>query len=546
MKKNLQRTILVATTTVFLGIFAAFKVDYFEINKQLELFTGVFKEVNLYYVDDTEPAQLMEKAMNGMLKSLDPFTVFIPESDVEDFKIMQTGQYGGIGSTIRLVDDKVVISDLHEGFPADKAGLRPGDWIKAVDGINMVGKTTEEVSRVLKGSQGSSVNLTYEREGKEKTIAIKREEIQLKSVPYYGLINDTTGYIYLTSFTDKASKEIRDALEELKKNHNITRLVLDLRNNPGGLLSEAVNVTNIFVDKGTEVVSTKGRIKDVERTYYTLKSPVDKGIPVVVLINRGSASASEIVAGTLQDLDRGVVIGQRSYGKGLVQQSHPLQYGSQIKITIAKYYTPSGRCIQAINYAEKDEDGSVKRIPDSLRTEFKTRAGRSVFDGGGVDPDINIDDEAASGILMSLVNNAHIFNYATIYVNKHPNIAPAGQFSLTDKEYLDFVKYLDDKHYEYSTRTEEILKQLNAIAEEEQYTGLTNDIKQLKQKAKELKNNDLMIHKAQVKSYLEQEIAGRYYYQAGKIRQGLVGDPLIDAALQTFDKEKYTKVLRAK
>lgn len=545
MKKKMKQLSLVAILALMLGSAWAFTVDYFEINKQLELFTGIFKEVNLYYVDDTEPSQLMEKAVNGMLKSLDPFTVFIPESDVEDYKMMQTGQYGGIGSTIRQIDNKVVISDLHEGFPADKAGLRPGDWIKAVDGNSMVGKSTDEVSRVLKGSQGSIVNLTYERGGKEHTISIKREEIQLKSVPYFGLIDAQTGYIYLSSFTDKASKETKEALEELKNKYNIQRVVLDLRGNPGGLLTESVNVTNIFVDKGTEVVSTKGRIKDIDRTYHTLKAPVDKDIPVVVLINRSSASASEIVAGTMQDLDRGVVIGQRSYGKGLVQQSHPLQYGSQIKITIAKYYTPSGRCIQAINYAERDDDGSVKRIPDSLRTEFKTANGRSVFDGGGVDPDINLPEEQLSGILLSLINNAHIFNYATEYVNKNPTIAPAGEFRLSEKEYLDFVKYLDDKQYEYSTQTEKLLTQLNQVADNENYTGLNEDIRQLKKKAKELKSNDLMIHKAQIKNYLEQEIAGRFYYQSGKIKQGLVGDPLIDAALEVFNTDQYKKVLSA-
>lgn len=527
------------------GLFAAFKTDYFEINKQLELFTGIYKEVSLYYVDDTEPGQLMEKAVNGMLKSLDPYTVYIPEGQVEDFRIMQTGQYGGVGSTIRQIGDKIVIADLHEGFPADKAGLRTGDWLKVVDGNNMVGKSTEQVSRILKGAAGTNVTLTYERDGKEYTITLKREEIQLKSVPYFGMINNEVGYIYLTSFTDKASKEIKDALDALKKNPKLKSVILDLRNNPGGLLSEAVNVTNIFVDKGVEVVSTKGRMKEMEKTYRTLRGPVDAGIPVVVLINKGSASASEIVAGTLQDLDRGVVIGQRSFGKGLVQQSHPLQYGSQIKITIAKYYTPSGRCIQAINYAERDTDGSVKRVPDSLRTAFKTANGRNVYDGGGVDPDIAVAPEAAAGILISLANNNHVFEYATIYVNKHPTVAPAGEFALTDAEYLDFVKYLDNKHYAYTTETEEVLDALSEVAIEEEYAGLETEIAALKANAKKLKSNDLMRHKAQIKNYLEQEIASRYYYQAGQIKQSLATDPIIVEAVNTLtDQTKYSKILK--
>jgi carboxyl-terminal processing protease len=480
-----------------------------------------------------------------MLKSLDPYTVFIPESDVEDFKMMQTGLYGGIGSTIRKIGDKIIISDLHQGFPADKAGLRPGDQILEVDGNSMTGKSTEEVSRVLKGTPGTTVKLTYEREGKTYTIDIKREEIQLKSVPYYGMIDENIGYIYLSSFTDKASKEIREAYEDLKQNNSkLSGIILDLRNNPGGLLNEAVNVTNIFVDKGQEVVSTKGRIQEMEKTYHTLKSAVDTEIPIAILINKGSASASEIVAGTIQDLDRGVVIGQRSFGKGLVQQSHPLQYGSQIKITIAKYYTPSGRCIQAINYAEKDEDGSVIRVPDSLRTEFKTKNGRSVYDGGGVDPDINIADENASGILISLVNNSLIFDYATVYVNKHPELASPGSFKLTDAEYQDFVNYLKDKKYEYLTETEEMISELKKTAEREQYSDLTEDLARIESKSKQIKGDDLMRHKTQIVSYLEQEITGRYYYQAGKIRQGLEGDPLINSALNVLkNKEEYNKIL---
>ncbi len=545
IKSKRLRIMLAVFGIAIMGVAGlAFKSDYFEINKQLELFTGVFKEVNLYYVDDTEPAQLMEKAVEGMLKNLDPYTVYIPESRVEDFRMMQTGQYGGIGSTIRKVGDKVLIAQPYEGFPADKAGLRAGDWIKAVDGNDMTGKSTEEVSRLLKGTPGKEVEITYERSGKEETLLLKREEIQLKSVPYYGMIDENTGYIYLKSFTDKASQEIKDALVELKKNENFTQLILDLRGNPGGLLSEAVNVTNLFVDKGTEVVSTRGRIKDVDKTYRTLRNPVDTEIPLAILINGNSASASEIVAGTIQDLDRGIVVGQRSYGKGLVQQSHPLQYGSQIKITIAKYYTPSGRCIQAINYAERDEEGRVTKLPDSLRTEFKTANGRSVFDGGGVDPDLDIDDEEASGILISLVTSGHIFDYATRYTNTHEAVAIAGDFHLTDEEYNAFVDFLSDKDYEYTTQTEKNIERLKSIAEDDNYTELDDEIAALEAEAKRMKGDDLMRYKKQIKQYLEQEIAGRYYYESGRIRQNLVGDPVVEEAISTMkNKQAYNKIL---
>ena len=543
--KTLSIKIKIALLALILGgMVTAFKADYFEVNKQLELFTGVFKEVNLYYVDETEPGQLMESAMKGMLKSLDPYTVFIPESDVEDFRIIQTGQYGGIGSTIRRVGDKILIADPHEGFPADKAGLRAGDWIKSVDGINMVGKSSDEVSRILKGTPGSEVEMTYERDGKETTINLKREEIQLKSVPYYGMINENTGYIYLSSFTDKASKEVKEALLELKKDPNFRQVIFDLRGNPGGLLNESVNIANLFLEKGTEVVSTKGRLKEVDNTYKTLRAAVDTEIPLAILINRGSASASEIVAGTIKDLDRGIVVGQRSYGKGLVQQQHPLQYGSQVKITIAKYYTPSGRCIQAINYAERAEDGSVKRVPDSLRTEFKTKNGRSVYDGGGVDPDLEIEAEEAAGILVSLANAGYLFDYATIFVREHAEIAPAGSFSLSDDDYQKFIHFLSDKHYEYTTDTEKSIEKLKLIAEDEEFSGLKGDLAALEEKTKKLKNDDLMRHKDQITNYLEQEIAGRYYYQAGGIRQSLKGDPIVEAAIKTLnDKNTYNEIL---
>ena len=543
-KSKAVRLFSAAEIIATVAVLGAFKSDYFEINKQLELFTGVFKEVNVYYVDDTEPGQLMEKAVSGMLKSLDPYTVYIPESDVEDYRMMQTGQYGGIGSTIRTINEKVIIADPHKGFPADKAGLKAGDWIKEVDGKKMDGRKTEEVSRVLKGTPGSEVEITYERYGQDYTVKIKREEIQLKSVPYYGMIDENTGYIYLNSFTDKASKEVKSAFLELKQNPNMKQVILDLRGNGGGLLNEAVNIANIFVDKGTEVVSMKGKLKESNKVYKTLRAPVDTEIPLAVIINGGSASASEIVAGTIQDLDRGIIVGQQSYGKGLVQQIHKLQYGAQVKITIAKYYTPSGRCIQAINYAERGLDGDVKRIPDSLRTEFKTANNRSVFDGGGIKPDIMIDNGDAADILISLIQAGHMFNYATEFARTHETIPASGEFSLSDEEYEDFIHYLEDKHYEYTTNTEKRIERLKAIAASENYEGLTEDIDALEEKAHQLKGDDLHRHKAQIVTYLEQEIAGRYYYQQGELRQSLKGDLMIEKAIETLNNaDQYKDIL---
>lgn len=539
-----KRLIMASVVVALVATFTAFKSDYFEINKQLELFTGVFKEVNVYYVDETEPSQLMEKAVDAMLKSLDPYTVYIPESDVEDYRMMQTGQYGGIGSTIRTIDGKVIIADPHKGFPADKAGLKAGDWIKAVDGKQMDGRNTEEVSRVLKGTPGSEVEVLYERSGQDHTVTLKREEIQLKSVPYYGMVDENTGYIYLNSFTDKASKEVKAAFLELKKNPDMKQVILDLRGNGGGLLNEAVNIANIFVDKGTEVVSMKGKLQESNKVYKTLRAPVDTEIPLAVIINGGSASASEIVAGTIQDLDRGIIVGQQSYGKGLVQQIHKVQYGAQVKVTIAKYYTPSGRCIQAINYAERDEDGSVTRIPDSLRTAFKTANNRSVYDGGGIKPDLVINNGNVADILISLIQAGHMFNYATQYARQHETIAANGEFALTDEEYEDFINYLKDKHYEYTTNTEKRIANLKKIAASENYEGLFEDIAALEEKASELKGDDISRNKAQIVSYLEQEIAGRYYYQEGELRQSLKGDMMIEKAIETLNnKEQYNKIL---
>lgn len=540
-----RRTFGVLTIGIlFIGL-SAWKLDYFEINKQLDIFTNLFKEVNLYYVDETEPDALMEDAIQKMLKELDPYTVYIPEDDIEDFRIQQTGQYGGIGSTIRLIGEFVAIDQPYQGYAADKAGLKSGDLILQVDGKDVKGATPSQMSDLLKGSPGSSVKMTVSRYGEEFEVELIREEIQVKSVPYYGMLNDEVGYVVLRSFTDKASSDILEAIVDLKNNHGMKSLVLDLRGNPGGLLNEAINVSNLFLPKGQEVVSTRGRLAELDQVYKTLNQPFDKDMPLAVLISSGSASASEIVAGTIQDLDRGVVIGQRSYGKGLVQQSRPLSYGAQVKITIAKYYTPSGRCIQAINYAERNEDGSVARIPDSLRNTFTTAHGRTVLDGGGIDPDIAIETESMSGVLYSLLVNGHIFEYATEYVRTHPNISAPGDFTLSDSEYDQFVQFLDGKEYHYETETEKMIERLERATKNDGYNeSLQSEINRLKSAYNQRKKDDLITFKDQISQLLAREIVGKYYYESGEIQFMLSDDPEVDRAIEyLMDPTSYAQLL---
>lgn len=545
LKTTARKFAFVGILVLVGGLFSAWRLDYFEINKQLDIFTNLFREVNMYYVDETEPSDMMTGAINKMLKGLDPYTVYIPESKVEDFRIQQTGQYGGIGATIIVIGDYVAIEQPYEGFAADKAGLKSGDLIIAVDGKDMKGATSREMGDLLKGTPGSSAELTIRRYGEDRQVTITREDIQVKAVPYYGMVNETTGYVVLRSFTDKASPEIKAAIEDLKANHGMESLILDLRGNPGGLLAEAINVSNLFIEKGQEVVSTRGRIRELDHVYRTLRDPFDTEMPLAVLIDQGSASASEIVAGTVQDLDRGIVVGNRSFGKGLVQQSRPLSYGAQVKITIAKYYTPSGRCIQAINYAERNEDGSIARIPDSLRNSFTTANGRIVLDGGGVDPDIAVENEEMSSILYSLLVNGHLFEYATKYVQNRPEIAAAREFKLTDAEYNDFVAFLSDVDLVYETQTEKLLDQLQKAASREGYNeDLADEISQLEQAIENRKEEDLMAFKDQIKMVLEREIVGRYYYESGEIQYMISEDEdVLEAVRILNDSSTYEEIL---
>lgn len=538
---------------VFVASIAATATDnYFEISKNLDVFATLYKELNTYYVDDVEPATLIRAGIDAMLETLDPYTNFISEDEMEDYRLQTTGKYGGIGAYIRKVGDYVVVSEPYENYPAYKAGLLGGDVITEIDGQNVQGKTSDDVSKLLKGQAGTIVTVKVKRlvaEGQEKEmlVSLTREEIKLLNVPYSGMINDEIGYIKLANFTENAGKEVREAFEALKQNNpNLKGIVFDVRGNPGGLLNEAVNVSNVFVEKGKEIVSTKGKVKEWDKVFRSQYPAVDPLIPLVVLTNKGSASASEIVAGAIQDLDRGVVVGQKTFGKGLVQTTRPLSYNTKLKVTTAKYYVPSGRCIQAINYAEKDEDGSVKRIPDSLKTPFKTLNGRTVYDGGGIDPDITVEPDKLSPIAISLITNNHIFNYATLFKVKNPSIASSKQFSLSDNDYNNFISYLKDKEYDYTTETEESLEAFKKIAEKEKYfEAVKKDFEALSDNIKHDKEKDLIKFKDEIKALLEEEIVSRYYYSKGRTELSFKNDKDIQQALKVLNnRAEYYKILQ--
>ncbi len=520
---------------------------YFEISKNMDLFSTVFKEINTYYVDDIDAGKLTKKAIDEMLNTLDPYTNYISEAEAEDFRFQMTGQYAGVGAQIATKGDYVVITDPYEGYPAQKEGLLPGDLIVAVEGKSTKGKNTLDISKLLKGQAGTKVNITIQRNGVEIKKTLSRQEIKVNNVPYFGMINNETGYIKLSGFTNDAGEEVRNALVDLKKNGTLKNVILDVRGNPGGLLHEAVNIVNVFVPQGQEVVSTKGKVKEWEKTYRTLNPSTDNEIPVVVLTNKNSASASEIVSGTIQDLDRGIIIGQKTFGKGLVQSTRPLNYNAQIKITTAKYYTPSGRCIQALDYSHKNENGSAESVPDSLKKAFKTKGGRKVLDGGGVDPDIKVALKQLSKISESLIAKQLIFDYATYFRNKNESIASAKVFKLTDADFADFKKYIADKDYAYSTATETALLEMKKKAEEEKYfDAIKTQYENIKQSLGHDKLADLDKNKEEIIEMLEEEIVRRYYFQKGKIEASFSHDADIQEALKILaDKVAYKKILTA-
>jgi len=515
----------------------SFKESYFEISKNLDIFSTLYKELNIYYVDETEPGELMKKGIDAMLKSLDPYTNYIPEADIEDYRFMTTGQYGGIGSVIRKKDNKIIIAEPYLNSPSLKAGLKAGDALIRIDGKDVLGKEVSEISSFLKGQPNTNVVLTIERPGREGAfdIVVTREEIKVKDVPYYGIVEGKTGYIKLNSFTQSASKEVKSALLELKEKHQIEKLIFDLRGNGGGLLIEAVNIVNLFIDKGQKVVETRGKIKDWDRTHKTLNNPIDKEIPLVVLTDGGSASASEIVSGTLQDLDRAVVIGENTFGKGLVQQTFDVSYNSKLKVTVAKYYIPSGRCIQRLDYANKDNKGKAIEIADSLIQTFKTKNGRVVKDGAGILPDIHVEKPLYGEIVFSLVKENVLFDFATQYALTHKTIDSARFFRLTQEEYKQFISFAKEKKYSYETQLEKELKTLEKVSNQNKKIDLSNEIKALKAKVEAFKKNDMLTYQEQIKQLLEMEISTRYFYQRGKIENRLSNDPDIKKASEVLN-----------
>ncbi len=532
----------------FLGVAAVSTTDhgkYFEISKNIEIFTNLYKEINTYYVDDVDPAKLMRTGVDAMLESLDPYTNFISESEIEGFRYITDGKYNGIGALIHKKGDYVTITEPYEGCPAQKAGLKAGDIVKSIDGKSAKGKTTDDISNILKGFPGTEIEVIVERPGvsKEMKLTMVRDEVIVPNVPHSGMLDGDVGYVALTTFTRNAGKNVADAVKKLKEeNPSMKGVIFDLRGNGGGLLTEAVNVSNVFIPKGELVVTTKGKVIDWDRSFKTLNKPVDEEIPLVVLINKGSASASEIVSGVIQDLDRGVLIGQRSYGKGLVQNTRDVGYNSKVKLTTAKYYVPSGRCIQGVSY----KDGSPINIPDSERTSFKTRNGRPVLDGGGVKADILLERKEGQNIISSLVRKHLIFDYVTKYCIGKESIPAVENFDFT--EFEDFVTFLGDKDYNYETATEKLLKKLREQAEEDAYLDqVQSQIKMMEDKILAEKKNDLYTSKEEITNIIEKEIASRYFYQKGKIEVGLKNDKEIKEAIKILNTPaEYKKILQQK
>jgi carboxyl-terminal processing protease len=550
MKKYL-RTLWLAIPVVAGLAFVSFKQDdrLFEIARNLDIYATLFKELNSYYVDEVNPNRLIKISIDGMLKNLDPYTVYYAEDDIEDYMTMTTGKYNGIGALVNSADNKHIIMMVYEDTPAQKAGLQLGDEILKIDGIDLSTLADSDPGKLLRGQTNSSVKLTIKRYGIQKPleIPVSRDVVKVTNVPYYGMINDEVGYIDLKDFTATASREVRNSFQELK-GKGMKKLILDLRENPGGLLNMAIEISNVFIPKGEEIVSTKGKVTEWNKTYSAYNPALDTEIPIVVLTNNRSASAAEIVSGVIQDYDRGVLIGQRTYGKGLVQTTRDLSYNTKMKITTAKYYIQSGRCIQAIDYSHRNEDGSVGKVPDSLMTAFKTRNGRVVYDGGGVLPDILTEKEAYSSLATTLMRKRLLFDYAVKYHFEHPTIKPAREFALSDAEYQDFVKWLRDKEYDYVTQVEKDLNTLEASANKEKSIGsIQEQLKALRAKLSHNKDNDLQLRKSEIKALLEDEIVKHYYLERGMKEASFNHDPEMKAALELYkDMNRYNELLKAK
>lgn len=545
--------VIIPLVAVFIFLTAAINPStdrYFEILKNLDIFATLFKEVNTHYVDEINPTTLMKSGIDEMLETLDPYTNYIAADDIETYRMLTTGEYSGIGAVVERKNGVSTVVMPYEGFAAYEAGLRAGDEIHAINGIALEGKTQEEVRFLMKGQSNSEITLTVKRFGQSEMfdVSVKREKIAVDSVPYAGMVTDDIGYVRLTSFTQNVGRSIGIKVLDLME-QGAKKIILDLRGNPGGLLHEAVNVSNVFIEKGRKIVTQKGKVRANDWTYNTLNDPVDPNIPVVVLTDNGSASASEIVSGVMQDYDRGILIGRKTFGKGLVQIERPLSYDAVVKITTAKYYTPTGRCIQAIDYSNRNADGSVGKIPDSLKNEFYTLNGRKVFDGGGIDPDIAVEKLDFAPVTTSLIRNDHIFYYATEYFYKNENLNPESpnDLRLSDAEYNEFAKWLSSKDFDYVTRVERETARLIRIAKEEKkYDKLKSYFDNLEKATRHNKDQDLMTFKEEIKMLLEQEIAGRYFYEKGIIESTFGKDPDVQAAISVLnDPERYKSILNS-
>lgn len=539
------RHLFALAVACILSVQASAQSNGFEVIKNMELMDQIYQHLEMYYVDEPQAGKLGKTAIDAMLKELDPYTVYYHESNIEDYRLMTTGQYGGIGALIRKIGDYTFIAEPYEGNPAQKAGLQAGDKIISVDGKDMYKKESDDVSSALKGPKGTTIVIEVERENEgKKKISVTRDEIKLPDVPYAGMVNSTVGYIKLNSFTQTAASDVRAAFLDLKS-QGMKEVILDLRGNGGGLLIEAVKIVNLFVKKGETIVTTKGRVAEENRVYTTLESPLDLEIPLTVLIDEGSASASEIVAGSIQDLDRGVVIGETSYGKGLVQRTYDLKYGSKVKLTIAKYYTPSGRCVQRLEYYEKEDGERPKEIADSLLKVFKTKNGRDVIDGRGIEPDVKVELENLSRLTATIYANNLIFNYATRYHNAHTSIAEAGKFALTDAEYDAFKTYVLSEEFTYSTASEEMLKKMKETAEKEGfYEDSKAEYDALMARVVPSKERDLEKFRSEIKYLLENEIISRYYYQKGRAIDAFRNDLYVEKALEILKtRSTYNTIL---
>lgn len=549
MKRSLKKVFLISSL-VLIALLVAFREPgekYFEIARSLDIFATLFKEVNSFYVDEVDPKKLVETGINGMLDQLDPYTDFIPEEELEAFSIQTTGQYAGVGALIGVVNKKTVITNPYVGFPAERAGVKVGDEIISVDGKNVIGKTTSEISALLKGNPKTEVELEIKRAGKKENIRFKlvREKIKIANITYHGMIDHQTGYIRLDEFTPGAGKEVEDALNQLKK-QGAKSLILDLRNNPGGSLYEAVNIVNVFIPKGKEVVSTKGKVADWNKTYKTLNNPMDIEIPLAVLTSGGSASASEIVAGSLQDYDRAVLVGQKTFGKGLVQTTRQLSYNSQLKITTAKYYIPSGRCIQALDYEHRKNDGTVEKYADSLKREFQTANGRKVYDGAGLDPDILINENQYSAAIIELVTSGLIFEYASLYCGEHPDTPQdLRTFRLSEAEYQKFLSWVKEQKFSYESETDKKANDLIASAKKDKYyEDLQQPLKELIAKMDQNKSAALVRFKPEISRILEEEIAFHYRLAKGQLEVSMNRDnEILEATKILANTAAYKKIL---